>query len=154
MDLVQDFSSTSLTMAEPDGSNKKTCEKSVVESSQTTKQDHTTVSHSPAENTMKYKEELLTPPEMNKVGQSVFYDCIDMSPTAEKQDDMKPERSDTEEESSCNLKKRKLRETYIFLIYFVFFSFFIQNSVRYRSGLYNFLRCHIFRFSYNKCTEI
>lgn len=37
--------------------------------------------------------------EMNKVGQSVFYDCIDLSPTAEKQDDMKPERSDTEEES-------------------------------------------------------
>lgn len=38
--------------------------------------------------------------EMNKVGQSVFYDCIDLSPTAEKQDDMKPERSDTEEESN------------------------------------------------------
>lgn len=37
--------------------------------------------------------------DMNKVGQSVFYDCIDLSPTAEKQDDMKPERSDTEEES-------------------------------------------------------
>ncbi|XP_037044967.1 rab GTPase-activating protein 1-like isoform X2 [Bradysia coprophila] len=37
---------------------------------------------------------------MNKVGQSVFYDCIDLSPTAEKQDDMKPERSDTEEEMS------------------------------------------------------
>lgn len=43
--------------------------------------------------------------EMNKVGQSVFYDCIDLSPTAEKQDDMKPERSDTEEESKfdCNV---------------------------------------------------
>lgn len=37
--------------------------------------------------------------ELNKVGQSVFYDCIDLSPTAEKQDDMKPEKSDTEEES-------------------------------------------------------
>lgn len=42
--------------------------------------------------------------EMNKVGQSVFYDCIDLSPTAEKQDDMKPERSDTEEESKLNLQ--------------------------------------------------
>lgn len=41
----------------------------------------------------------LPTPEVNKVGQSVFYDCIDLSPTAEKQDDMKPERSDTEEES-------------------------------------------------------
>lgn len=41
----------------------------------------------------------LPTPEINKVGQSVFYDCIDLSPTAEKQDDMKPERSDTEEES-------------------------------------------------------
>lgn len=38
-------------------------------------------------------------PEITKVGQSVFYDCTDMSPTTEKQDDMKPERSDTEEES-------------------------------------------------------
>lgn len=27
------------------------------------------------------------------VGQSVFYDCIDLSPMAEKQDTMKPERS-------------------------------------------------------------
>lgn len=41
-----------------------------------------------------------TPLEMNKVGQSVFYDCLDLSPMAEKQDDMKPERSDTEEESN------------------------------------------------------
>lgn len=39
------------------------------------------------------------PLEMNKVGQSVFYDCLDLSPMAEKQDDMKPERSDTEEDS-------------------------------------------------------
>lgn len=45
----------------------------------------------------------LPPSEMNKVGQSVFYDCIDLSPTAEKQDDMKPERSDTEEESKFRL---------------------------------------------------
>lgn len=35
----------------------------------------------------------------NKVGLSVFYDCIDLSPTAEKQDTMKADRSDTEEES-------------------------------------------------------
>lgn len=41
----------------------------------------------------------LQSPELNKVGQSVFYDCVDLSPMAEKQDDMKPERSDTEEES-------------------------------------------------------
>lgn len=39
------------------------------------------------------------PLEMNKVGQSVFYDCLDLSPMAEKQDDMKPERSDTDEDS-------------------------------------------------------
>lgn len=39
------------------------------------------------------------PLEMNKVGQSVFYGCLDLSPMAEKQDDMKPEQSDTEEES-------------------------------------------------------
>lgn len=37
--------------------------------------------------------------EMNKVGQSVFYDCLELSPTAEKQDFMKPEQSDTDEES-------------------------------------------------------
>jgi Rab GTPase-activating protein 1 len=42
---------------------------------------------------------LLTP-DVNKVGQSVFYDCLDMSPLTEKQDDMKPEKSDTEEEMS------------------------------------------------------
>lgn len=41
--------------------------------------------------------------ETNKVGQSIFYDCIDLSPTAEKQDDMKPERSDTEEESMSKI---------------------------------------------------
>lgn len=39
------------------------------------------------------------PETTNKVGQSIFYDCLDLSPTAEKQDDMKPERSDTEEDS-------------------------------------------------------
>ncbi|XP_037909187.1 rab GTPase-activating protein 1-like isoform X3 [Hermetia illucens] len=38
-------------------------------------------------------------PDVNKVGQSVFYDCMDMSPiSTEKQDDMKPEKSDTDEE--------------------------------------------------------
>lgn len=37
--------------------------------------------------------------DMNKVGQSVFYDCLELSPTAEKQDFMKPEQSDTDEES-------------------------------------------------------
>lgn len=43
---------------------------------------------------------ILPVPEITtKVGQSIFYDCTDMSPTTEKQDDMKPERSDTEEES-------------------------------------------------------
>lgn len=50
----------------------------------------------------------LPTPEINKVGQSVFYDCIDLSPTAEKQDDMKPERSDTEEESMYNKFSLKL----------------------------------------------
>lgn len=40
--------------------------------------------------------------DMNKVGQSVFYDCLELSPTAEKQDFMKPEQSDTDEESKCS----------------------------------------------------
>lgn len=35
--------------------------------------------------------------DINKVGQSIFYDCVDLSP--EKQDFMKPEQSDTDEES-------------------------------------------------------
>lgn len=38
-----------------------------------------------------------------KVGQSIFYDCTELSSTTatgEKQDDMKPERSDTDEEMS------------------------------------------------------
>uniref|UniRef100_A0A1L8DVR7 Putative ypt/rab gtpase activating protein n=1 Tax=Nyssomyia neivai TaxID=330878 RepID=A0A1L8DVR7_9DIPT len=42
----------------------------------------------------------LPSPEVNKVGQSIFYDCLDLSPTAEKQDDMKPEQNDTEEDMS------------------------------------------------------
>lgn len=37
--------------------------------------------------------------EMSRVGKSVFYDCLELSPTAEKQDYMKPEQSDTDEES-------------------------------------------------------
>lgn len=37
--------------------------------------------------------------EMSRVGKSVFYDCLELSPTAEKQDCMKPEQSDTDEES-------------------------------------------------------
>lgn len=38
--------------------------------------------------------------DMNKVGKSVFYDCIELSPNSvEKQDFMKPEQSDTDEES-------------------------------------------------------
>lgn len=43
----------------------------------------------------------LSTPDINKVGHSIFYDCIDLSPTTgiEKHDDMKPEKSDTEEES-------------------------------------------------------
>lgn len=49
----------------------------------------------------------LQSPELNKVGQSVFYDCVDLSPMGEKQDDMKPERSDTEEES-------KLKQLHLF----------------------------------------
>lgn len=36
---------------------------------------------------------------MGRVGKSVFYDCLEISPTAEKQDFMKPEQSDTDEES-------------------------------------------------------
>lgn len=43
------------------------------------------------------------PADMNKVGQSVFYDCLELSPTAEKQDFMKPEQSDTDEESKFQL---------------------------------------------------
>lgn len=37
--------------------------------------------------------------EMSRVGKSVFYDCVEPSPTSEKQDFMKPEQSDTDEES-------------------------------------------------------
>ncbi|XP_055845621.1 rab GTPase-activating protein 1-like isoform X2 [Episyrphus balteatus] len=41
----------------------------------------------------------ISTPDVNKVGHSVFYDCIDGSPAGgEKQDDMKPEKSDTDEE--------------------------------------------------------
>lgn len=47
------------------------------------------------------------PDTTNKVGQSIFYDCLDLSPTAEKQDDMKPERSDTEEDSKSIVLKSK-----------------------------------------------
>jgi Rab GTPase-activating protein 1 len=50
--------------------------------------------------TMSPASAVLTP-DVNKVGQSVFYDCLDMSPLTEKQD--KPEKSDTEEESKLNL---------------------------------------------------
>lgn len=43
----------------------------------------------------------LSTPDVNKVGHSVFYDCMDGSPASgEKQDDMKPEKSDTDEEVS------------------------------------------------------
>ncbi|XP_031628112.1 rab GTPase-activating protein 1-like isoform X2 [Contarinia nasturtii] len=38
--------------------------------------------------------------DMNKVGQSVFYGHLNLSPMAEKQDFMKPEQSDTDEEMS------------------------------------------------------
>lgn len=37
--------------------------------------------------------------DMSKVGKSIFYDCVEISPTAEKQDFMKPEQSDTDDES-------------------------------------------------------
>lgn len=47
--------------------------------------------------------QILPSPEVNKVGQSIFYDCLDLSPTAEKQDDMKPEQNDTEEDSESLL---------------------------------------------------
>lgn len=41
-------------------------------------------------------------PTGNVVGQSVFYDCLDLSPMAEKHDTMKADRStDTDEESEC-----------------------------------------------------
>lgn len=55
-------------------------------------------STSSIETSTRHTKDLQTP-EINKVGQSVFYDCIDLSPAAEKQDVMKPERSDTDEES-------------------------------------------------------
>lgn len=54
------------------------------------------------------------PVDMNKVGQSVFYDCLEISPTAEKQDFMKPEQSDTDEESK--------------LIIIIIFDFFVIHS--------------------------
>lgn len=74
---------------------------------------------------------------MNKVGQSVFYDCIDLSPTAEKQDDMKPERSDTEEESEFQ---------FVPLVYTKYAELTIRFSVRYRPGLHN-----IFGYNISGC---
>lgn len=47
--------------------------------------------------------------EMSRVGKSVFYDCLELSPTAEMQDYMKPEQSDTDEESKSFL---------LYLLYF------------------------------------
>lgn len=63
------------------------------------------------------------PMEMNKVGQSVFYDCLDLSPMAEKQDDMKPERSDTEEESKHTIV-HSVHPTYKLIALFFFVHFF------------------------------
>lgn len=78
------------------------------------------------------------PTDMNKVGQSIFYDCLELSPVGEKQDDMKPERSDTEEESRSKS----------FVIFFVFVNHFrfivIYYSVRDRSRLYNIFGSNLF----------
>lgn len=51
----------------------------------------------------------------NKVGQSVFYDCIDASPMCEKQDVEGREKSDTENEDSKN--------TNVFPMWFILISF-------------------------------
>lgn len=48
--------------------------------------------------------------EMSRVGKSVFYDCLELSPTAEKQDFMKPEQSDTDEESKSTQFECKRQE--------------------------------------------
>ena len=82
----------------------------------TTSKIQSTLSAKPSSSTSSYQLDLFTPksdistPDVNRVGQSIFYDCIDLSPQitasgsrggTEKQDDMKPEKSDTDEESKA-----------------------------------------------------
>lgn len=52
---------------------------------------------------------------INKAGQSVFYDCMGASsPDSEKQDDMKPEKSDTEDEGMNILITAELKLIILF----------------------------------------
>lgn len=53
--------------------------------------------------------------EHNRVGQSVFYDCIDASPACieEKQDAMKPEKGDTTDEEGKSDKKTKCHRDFL-----------------------------------------
>lgn len=46
----------------------------------------------------KQSEKNIEPSDSNRVGMSIFYNCGDLSP--EKQDFMKPEPNDTDEEST------------------------------------------------------
>jgi hypothetical protein len=57
-------------------------------------------------------------PDLNKVGKSVFYDCLDVSPMAEKQDDMKPEKySDTDED--CKILAKKFNKFQLIIDYLI-----------------------------------
>lgn len=63
------------------------------------------VQPSPDQKTLRSPASMTTTPggiTPNRVGQSVFYDCIDGSPLAEKNDSMKPEKSDTEDEDEIS----------------------------------------------------
>lgn len=58
--------------------------------------------------------------ETNKVGQSVFYDCVDLTPSpGDKQDAMRPDRSDTDEESNGHFLIR--RQSYFSILFIIMF---------------------------------
>lgn len=88
----------------------------------------------------------------NKVGQSIFYDCADLTPSpGDKQDELKTERSDTDEESECF---RALSAFFNFIgkNNYTFFPLFLC-SVRHRSRLHKFLWGDLFGISHHQCTE-
>lgn len=87
--------------------------------------------------------------EHNRVGQSVFYDCIDASPACieEKQDAMKPEKGDTTDEEGKSNKQTKSHRD--FLLHQL-----QTNSFRNRSGLHHIRWSHLLGCGQHKCTQI
>lgn len=83
----------------------------------------------------------------NKVGLSVFYDCIDLSPSDEKQDKMKTDRSDTEEESEfCNNNKKTIKT--VLTLMFCLQCYSMESSTLFFSiGLHQFVYFIQFLFS-------